>query len=204
MKNYHYRVSPSLAREGVSGTSLLPVFFFLFSVPFTREHVSLCERDFSGGLSLSDIVIDGFQISSTRGQHLRKGVIPSLPLKRVSYNGAFIPGSKRVSGEANWTINAAAEIGDSGVVANSVQSTDPFSSRPDPSECGVSPISSFLNLGDINSKSHAAGSILLTRIKARKDPFFTGAVFPTQASRIRLAKSGVSDLGLSELMESVF
>ena len=88
--------------------------------------------------NLSDTVIAVLQISTTRGQHFRKGVIPSLPLKRVSYNGAFIPGSKRVFGDAIETTNAVADFEDSGVVANSVdvvsselQSTAPMSSRPD-------------------------------------------------------------------------
>ena len=194
-------VSPSLAREGVSGTFLLPAYSFLVSVPFTREHGSLCERNFSGGLNLPDIVIYVFQISTAQGQHTRKGVIPSLPLKRVSYKGAFIPGSKRVSGDANGTSNAADEFRD---ISSKLQSTTCLSSRSVPSECGVNSISSFLDLGDINSKSHAPGSFLLLRINTRKDPNVTGAVFPTQASRIRLAKSGVLDLGLSVQMESVF
>ena len=47
-------VSLSLPREGAPAAILLPAFSSLISVPFTREHVSLCERNFSGGLNLPD------------------------------------------------------------------------------------------------------------------------------------------------------
>ena len=152
-------------------------------------------------MSLPDIVIYAIQITTARGQHLRKGVIPSLPLNRVSYKGAFIPGSKRASDDANGSINAAAEFGD---VSSELQSTASLSSRPDPSECGVITISSFLDLGDINSKSFASGSIRLNQINTRKDSIVTGAIFPAKASQIILAISGVSDLSLSVLMELVY
>ena len=147
-----------------------------------------------------------------RGHHTQKGFLPFLNQKRyvedrsLLLNGAFIPGLKPVSGDADGTINAAAEFGDSGVVFTvslELQSAAPLRSRLDPSECGVNLIFSVLDLRDIISKSNDPGSILLNRIKTRLVPVITGEFFPTQPSRIRRAESGVSDLGFLEPMESV-
>ena len=158
-------------------------------------------------MNLPDNVIDVFQISTTRDLHLRKGVIPSLPLKRVSYNGAFIKGLKRVSGDADGTTNVAAEFGDSGVVFTvslELQSAAPLSSRLDPHECGVSPISSFLELGDINSKSNVAdGCFMLVLVIPKtwvQDPRFHSMPSPTP-TKGSMGLLSCSDLGGSLLTE---
>ena len=52
-------VSLSLPREGVHGASIFSSFASLISVPFAREHVSICERKFSGGFNLPDHVFSG-------------------------------------------------------------------------------------------------------------------------------------------------
>ena len=124
-------VSPSLARVGVPGTILL-------------------ERNFSGGLCLPDIVIYAFQITTARGQHLRKGVIPSLPLKRVSCKGVFIPGSKRATRDANGTINATAELRSSVYISSDPQGSAPLCSDPVRLEKGTRPKKEILGSGDIS------------------------------------------------------
>ena len=132
------------------GTILLPASSLLISVPFTREHDSLSERNFSGGLSLPDIVIYAFRITTARGQHLRKGVIPSLPLRRVSCKGVFIPGTKRATGDANGTINATAELRSSVYISSDPQGSAPLCSNPVRLEKGARPKKEILGSGDIS------------------------------------------------------
>ena len=48
------RVSLSLPQEGDHGSSIFSSFFSLISVPFAREHVSICEKNYSGGFNLPD------------------------------------------------------------------------------------------------------------------------------------------------------
>ena len=56
------------------------------------------------------------------------------------------------------------------------------------------------------------GGIILPNIQAeegdslvsgRQDPVFTGAAFPTQASRVQIPKSWIPHLDISDLMESI-
>ena len=47
-------VSLSLPREGVHGASIFSSILSLISVPFAREHVSIRERNFSGGFNQRD------------------------------------------------------------------------------------------------------------------------------------------------------
>ena len=47
-------VSLSLPQEGVHGASIFASVLSLISVPFAREHVSICERNFSGGFNQPD------------------------------------------------------------------------------------------------------------------------------------------------------
>ena len=60
-------VSLSLPREGVLGAILLPAFSSLISVPFTRVHVSLCERNFYGGFLVVNHLVVSVLFSREHG-----------------------------------------------------------------------------------------------------------------------------------------
>ena len=121
---------------------LLPTGSYLISVPLTREHVYLCEKNFSGGFNLPDAINDADDcgVLTKDGLPAQKGVFPSLTQVRVTDAGSFVPASFRSvvsSGNHvlsnininNVTIDASVVI--SGVVgitpnANAISGGRPF------------------------------------------------------------------------------
>ena len=123
-------VSLSLPREGVPGVILLLAFSSWIFVPFTREHISLCERNFSGGLNLPATSVS-------------KGIYPAEAIVDGTDTVASVAGTVNtdaitdaadtVSGITVFTPSA-----DPGVISN-FQRNAPLSSATDRSENGVQP-----------------------------------------------------------------
>ena len=98
-------VSLSLPRKGIPGDGIL---LFVASDYLKREHVYLCEENYSGGFDLPDSISDADDcgVLTKGGLPTQKGVSPSLTQERVADAGSFDPaGLRSVVSSGNHVLN---------------------------------------------------------------------------------------------------